>query len=73
MLEKIEIVYVYNWASQVALVVKNPHANAGHVREAGLIPGLGRSLEEVMATHFSIPAWRIPWTEEPGGLQFMES
>ena len=25
-------------------------------------------LEEVMATHSSIPAWRIPWTEEPGGL-----
>ena len=27
------------------------------------------SLEEVMATHSSIVAWRIPWTEEPGGLQ----
>ena len=26
-------------------------------------------LEEGMATHFSILAWRIPWTEEPGGLQ----
>ena len=26
-------------------------------------------LEKVMATHSSIPAWRIPWTEEPGGLQ----
>ena len=57
MLEKIEIVYVYNWASQVALVVKNPHANAGDVREAGLIPGLGRSLEEVMATHFTQACW----------------
>ena len=29
-------------------------------------------LEEGMATHSSIPAWRIPWTEEPGGLQSME-
>ena len=29
------------------------------------------SLEEEMATHSSILAWRIPWTEEPGGLQFM--
>ena len=29
--------------------------------------------EEEMATHFSIPAWRIPWTEEPGGLQSMGS
>ena len=28
-------------------------------------------LEEEMATHFSILAWRIPWTEEPGGLQSM--
>ena len=28
-------------------------------------------LEEVMATHSSILAWRIPWTEEPGGLQSM--
>ena len=30
-----------------------------------------RELEEVMATHFSILAWRIPWTEQPGGLQSM--
>ena len=29
------------------------------------------SLEKEMATHSSIPAWRIPWTEEPGGLQSM--
>jgi len=31
------------------------------------------SLEESMATHSSILAWRIPWTEEPGGLQFIVS
>ena len=30
-------------------------------------------VEKEMATHSSILAWRIPWTEEPGGLQFMES
>ena len=30
-------------------------------------------LEEGMATHSTILAWRIPWTEEPGGLQFLES
>ena len=30
-------------------------------------------LEKGMATHSSILAWRIPWTEEPGGLQFMGS
>ena len=29
------------------------------------------SLEKEIATHSTIPAWRIPWTEEPGGLQFM--
>ena len=37
------------------------------------IPSLGLEdpLEKGMATHSSILAWRIPWTEEPGGLQFM--
>ena len=35
--------------------------------------GWENTLEEGMATHSSIPAWRIPWTEEPGGLQYMES
>ena len=39
--------------------------NAGHL---GLISGLGRSLEKGMATHSNIIAWRIPWTEELGGL-----
>ena len=49
-------------------MVKNLPANTGN---AGSIPGLGRSPEEEMATHSSILAWRIPWTEEPGGLQSM--
>ena len=40
----------------------------GSVLELGRSPGEGN-----MATPFSILAWRIPWTEEPGGLQFMES
>ena len=31
--------------------------------------GLEDPLEKEMATHSSVPAWRIPWTEEPGGLQ----
>ena len=35
--------------------------------------GWGDALEKGMATHSSILAWRIPWTEEPGGLQSMES
>ena len=54
-------------------MVKNPPANAGDVRKAGSIPGSGRSSGEGMATCTSIPAWRIPWTEEPGGLQSMGS
>ena len=61
------------WASQVVLVVKNPLANAGNVRVTGSILGQEDPLEEVMATHSSILAWRIPWTEETGGLQFLGS
>ena len=49
-------------------MVKNPPANAGDTGDAGSISGLRRSLEEGMATHCSILAWRISWTEEPGGL-----
>ena len=49
-------------------MVKNPPANSGDV---GSIPGLGRSPEEEMATHSNILAWKIPWTEERGGLQSM--
>ena len=45
------------WASQVALVVKNPPANAGGIRDVGLIPGQEDPLEEGLATHFSILAW----------------
>ena len=55
----------------MALVVKNPPANAGDARDTGLIPGSRRSLEEGMETHSSILAWRIPWTEGPRGLQSM--
>ena len=50
--------------------VKNPPANAG---DMGLIPGLGRSLEKEMATHSSILAWEISWTEEPSGLHSVRS
>ena len=59
------------WASQVALVVKNLAAKAEDVTDAGSIPGSGRSPGEGMSTHSSILTWRIPWTEEPGGLQSM--
>ena len=52
-------------------MVKNPPASAGDTRDVGSAPGWGRSPEEGMATHSSILAWGIPWTEEPGGLQSM--
>ena len=47
-------------------VVRNPLANAG---DAGFVPGSARPPEKEMATHSSILAWEIPWTEEPGRLQ----
>ena len=46
-------------------MVKNPPANA---RDTGLIPGWEDPLDKEMANHSSILAWKIPWTEEPGGL-----
>ena len=55
--------------SLVVLVIKNPPPHAGDVRDIGSILGQEAPLKEGMATHFSILAWRIPWTEEPGRLQ----
>ena len=57
-----------DWTSLVAQLVKNPPA-----MQETYIQSLGWEdpLEEGMATHSSILAWRIPWTEEPGGLQSM--
>ena len=51
---------------------KNPPASARDARDTDLIPELGGSPEggtHSRATHSSILAWKIPWTEEPGGLQ----
>ena len=58
------------WASQVILVAKNWPAYAGDRDLRDGVPSLGWEdpLEEGMATHSSILAWRISWTEEPGGL-----
>ena len=64
------ILYYNFWASLVAQTVKNPPV----IWETWVqSPGWEDPLEEVMATHSSILAWRIPWTEEPGSLQSMES
>ena len=57
----------------MALVVKNPLANARDIRDAGQSLGWEDALEEGVATHSGILAWRIPGTEEPGGLQSMGS
>ena len=65
--------YIMPWASQVMLAVKNPPANAGHIRDVGLIPGLGSFLEKGMATDSSMLTWRITWAVEPGRLQSTES
>ena len=54
----------------MAQTVKNPPA-----MQETRVQSLDREdpLEEVLATHSSILAWRTPWTEEPGRLQSMES
>ena len=49
---------------------KESACNSG---DPGLIPGWGRSPGEGNGYHASVLAWRIPWTEEPGGLQSMGS
>ena len=60
-------------ASQVALVVRNPPANAGDKRNPSLVPCLEDSLEEGMATHSSVLAQISPQTEKPGRLQSVHS
>ena len=62
----IRVSYITYRAFVVAQMVKNPPT-----MQEIQIRSLGREdpLEKGMATHSSIPAWRIPWTEEPGGLQ----
>ena len=58
------------WASLVAQMVKNLSA----MQETWVqFLGWEDPLEKEMETHSSIPAWRVPWTEEPGGLQSMGS
>ena len=50
----------------MALEVKNLPANAGDAGDTARSLGREDPLEEDAATHSSILAWRIPWTEEPG-------
>ena len=53
----------------MAIVVKNPFASVGDIRDMGSIPGSEDPLEEGMVTHSSILAWTIPGTEEPDRLR----
>ena len=55
----------------MVLVVKNPFANAG--KQETWVQSLGEEdpLEEGIATHSNILAWRTPWKEKPGGLPSM--
>jgi len=53
----------------MVLVVKNPTANAGDVRDRGSIPGLGRSPGGGHGNPLQYSFWKIPRTEEPGGIQ----
>ena len=51
------------WASQVGLVVKNPVASAGDIRDVGLISGLGRSPRGEHGNSLQCSCLRTPWTE----------
>ena len=62
--------YIYKFINySVALAVKKPPANPGDLRDMGSSLGREDPLEKSMATHSRILACRIPWTEEPKGLQ----
>ena len=65
--------YFFPKVSQVALVVKNPPANAGNIRDQVQSLDWEDPLEESMATHSSVLAWKIPRREEPHGLQSLGS
>ena len=54
-------------------MIKNPPANAGDIRDAVSIPGLGRSPGGGHGNPLQYLAWKIPWTGELGGLQSMGS
>ena len=66
------------WVKRISYQVLNVYLHSSVGKESacnagdlGLIPGLGRSPGERMATHSSALAWRIPWTKKPSSLQSM--
>ena len=65
----LEMFCTFIGASQVALVVKDLPASTEDVRAVSSIPVSGRTPGEGHSNSLVIFAWKIPWTEEPGGLQ----
>ena len=63
----------HSWVSRLTLVVKNPPANAGDLRDMGLKAGWERSPEGGNGSPLQYSCLESPWTEEPGGLQSMGS
>ena len=61
------------WSPQVVLVVKNSPANAGDIRDAGLIPESGRFPGIGNGNPFQYPCLKIPWTEEPKDYSLFSS
>ena len=57
----------------MVLVIKNAPTNAGDIRDVGSIPGSGRFPGEGNGNPLQYSCLETPWTEEPGGLQSMES
>ena len=68
----VDIMYTIDRASPV-LSNKESACNAGVAGDTGSIPGSGRSPGGGHETHFSVLAWRIPWTEEPGRVESIGS
>ena len=60
--------YFCSWTSLVAQLVKHTPVSAGDTRDTGSIPSGGDPMEKETATRCSILVWRIPWTEDPGGV-----
>ena len=69
-------VFAFSYADRFAICFpggSNGEESACNAGDLSSVPGSGRSPEKGIATHSSILDWRIPWTEEPGGLQSMGS
>ena len=66
-------VFAFSYADRFAICFPGGSDGEESACNADLssVPGSGRSPEKGIATHSSILDWRISWTEEPGGLQFM--